>query len=259
MAEYRAGHLDEAIRLLGDKSLRAMGPCPKLIVAMAQKDKGDDAAARQTFADGVVRFDWRVAAANARDPWIFHVLRREAEAKVFGNTSTRPLPTTAPPVLNASRQPRDNDERIAMLATCQFQKLNSRCVELFADAQAAEPGLITTRNMNPGFVAASASCALALCQGSSAQPDLPEADRARFRSMACGWLTDDITMQMHKPRPKNSDSRAWLKRELTAWKRDAGLAPLRDPAILRTLTAQQRDEVAGVWKAVDDAIDQLKD
>jgi len=39
---------------------------------------------RQFFA-AVLSFDWRAAKANSRDPWIAHVLRREAEALLLPN------------------------------------------------------------------------------------------------------------------------------------------------------------------------------
>jgi hypothetical protein len=131
-------------------------------------------------------------------------------------------------------------------------------VEVFADAIAAEPNFIESRSLNPDFVAACASCALALCHGSSALPDLSEQDRARFRSMACRWLNDELAMQMHRERNKYSDSRAWLQRELAALKHDPGLASLKDPSILQTLTPEQRDESAAFWQALDDALARLK-
>jgi hypothetical protein len=64
---------------------------------------------------------------------------------------------------------------------------------------------------------------------------------------------------MRRERPKLSDARAWLQRELAAWKQDSGLASLRDPAILQSLTPEQRDESTAFWKTLDDALARLKD
>jgi eukaryotic-like serine/threonine-protein kinase len=260
LADYRTGRFDDAVRRLDDKSLRVMGPCPRFVQAMALKDLGKDADARRVFSEGVTRTDWRAAKANARDPWIYHILRREAEAKVFAGAPPQASgPRSAALSMDPSRSPQDNDERLAILATCQFQKLNARFVEVFTDAVAAEPTFIQSRSMNPAFVLASASCALALCYGSDARADISEGDRSRLRSLACGWLSEELAMQLRFERPKHSESRGWLQRELLEWKRDPGLASLRDPAILRTLTPQQRDESAAFWQSVDDAIARLKD
>lgn len=243
LAAYRGGpqHIDDAIRAMN--GLRAMGPCPKFVVAMARHDQGNDAEARRTLVQAMANFDWRPGKADSRDYWTYHVLRREAESKIIPQL---------PSLVDGSRQPQDNDERIAMLPACQFQGSSKRCADVFADALAVEPDLMDNRNVNPGFAAACASSALAAADG-----NLPE--RARYQMLACKWLAAQLTAQMKHERPRGSDPLAWLRRELTQWRQDPGLARLRDPEALQALTPPQRDECTAFWRDLDDAITRLED
>ena len=52
-----------------------------------------------------------------QDGWICHVLRREAEAMILPDL---------PAFLGGNYQPRDNDERLALLGVCQFTNRTPR-------------------------------------------------------------------------------------------------------------------------------------
>jgi serine/threonine-protein kinase len=82
LAEYRQGRLDSAIAIMQGEASKALGPGPRLVMAMAQHGLGRKAEARQTLAAAVLAFDWSAPQADHRDSWICHVLRREAEALV---------------------------------------------------------------------------------------------------------------------------------------------------------------------------------
>ena len=56
-----------------------MGPCPHLVVAMAQYQDGQPPAARKTLAAAISSYDWSIAKADNREAWVSHLLRREAE------------------------------------------------------------------------------------------------------------------------------------------------------------------------------------
>jgi serine/threonine-protein kinase len=77
LAQYRLGHWASAIPIMKFEASEVMGPCPRLIVAMAQHRDGQPQAARQTLAAAVLAYDWRAAQADNRDAWICHILRRE--------------------------------------------------------------------------------------------------------------------------------------------------------------------------------------
>ena len=82
LAEYRLGHWDKAINIMNGEGGQALKPCPSLILAMAQQQKGEADQARKTLAAALSTFDWSASKADRRDIWIRHILRREAEAAI---------------------------------------------------------------------------------------------------------------------------------------------------------------------------------
>jgi eukaryotic-like serine/threonine-protein kinase len=82
LEEYRRGHWDEAIRIMSGEAAAALKPCPRIIIAMAQQQKGATAEAHATLAAAIQEFDWSPANADRRDIWIRHILRREAETVI---------------------------------------------------------------------------------------------------------------------------------------------------------------------------------
>ena len=77
LAEYREGRLESVISLMTGNSASVMGPSPRLVQAMAEYRLGQKAEARKTLAAAIESFNWK-SAADTRDVWIFHALRREA-------------------------------------------------------------------------------------------------------------------------------------------------------------------------------------
>ena len=61
----------------------AMGPCPRLVLAMAQHQMGQTDQARKTLAAVIASNDWTPAKATNHDIWIAHILRREAETMIM--------------------------------------------------------------------------------------------------------------------------------------------------------------------------------
>ena len=82
LAEYRLDRLDSAIAILRGEASKALGPCPRLILSMAEFRLGHKVAARQTLASAVGSFQWREAQAYDRETWICFILRREAESLI---------------------------------------------------------------------------------------------------------------------------------------------------------------------------------
>ncbi|MBV9124186.1 MAG: tetratricopeptide repeat protein, partial [Planctomycetes bacterium] len=82
LARYRQGRWDEAIGLMNGEAASVMGPCPRLVLAMAQYQKGQQDQARKTLAAAVASYDWSASKAGSHDEWIAHILRREAEAQI---------------------------------------------------------------------------------------------------------------------------------------------------------------------------------
>jgi serine/threonine-protein kinase len=83
LARYRQGRFDDAIKLMTGEAASVMGPCPRLILAMAQFQKGQQQEALESLAAAISSHDWSESKEDNHDAWIAHILRREAEA-MFG-------------------------------------------------------------------------------------------------------------------------------------------------------------------------------
>jgi serine/threonine-protein kinase len=238
LAEYRQGRFDRAISIMSADAGTVMGPAPRLVMAMAQYRKGQEEEARQTFAAEIIRFDWGMAHAISRDHWIWHVLRREAEAMIFPNT---------PAFLEGRYQPQDNVERLALLGVCRFKNLNRASARLYADAFAADPKLAEDPDVRHRYNAARA--ALAGCGGAADGGALSEAERARWREQARAWLRADLAA-WGKRLDSDPAANRLVQKTLTHWRADPDLAGLREPSALQQLSADERKECLALWEEV---------
>jgi serine/threonine-protein kinase len=82
LADYRQGRFDRAIATMRGDASRVLGPAPKLVLAMGLYQKGEVAEARKTLSAAVAGHDWSAANVRDQDGWIYHSLRREAEAMI---------------------------------------------------------------------------------------------------------------------------------------------------------------------------------
>ncbi len=134
LAEYRQGQFDRAIATMKGDASGVLGPAPRLVLALSFHRSGQATEARKTLAAAILAHDWRAMQVHARDQngWIYHILRREAEAMIL-------------PKLQAFRQgdwqPQDNNERLALLGICESEALYGAASRLCADAFAADPDL----------------------------------------------------------------------------------------------------------------------
>ncbi|WP_076350725.1 protein kinase domain-containing protein [Paludisphaera borealis] len=79
LAEYRLDRLDDSISILQGEAAAVMGPCPRMIVAMAKHRLGRKGAAAASLSSAIQSHDWVSFAPDSREAWIYHALRREAE------------------------------------------------------------------------------------------------------------------------------------------------------------------------------------
>jgi serine/threonine-protein kinase len=248
LADFRRGDFDSAIKEAGGDGSRIMGPCPKLIMAMAFKGQGRNAEAEHMLAEASVKFDWRVGSADSADLWVYHILLREAQSRIVPDLGS---------LVNGSRQPIDNDQRAILIAACQSAHLDRLCTQTFIDAQAVESTFIEVRRTNPRFVAACASAALAVSRESENQHDAIKPDPHTLRELTCQWLSKVLHAQVRQP-PMGVNGRNWLSREFACWQRDPGLADLRDSVRLESSRPEFRSECAALWKLLDDDIVRLQ-
>jgi serine/threonine-protein kinase len=239
LAEYRQGRFDSAISTMR-KAGGAMGPCPRLVTAMARYGKGQKEEARKTLAVEISRSDWSMAAARSRDHWIWHVLRREAEALIFPDTAA---------FLEGRHQPHDNVERLALLGVCRFKNLNCASARLYAEALAADPKLVDDPYVSHRYNAACAA-ALAGCGLGEDAGTLSEAERGQLRTQARQWLADELAAVDKRTPGASAAQRARLQRTLRHWQANVDLAVLREPSALDKLPPAERQEWRVLWADV---------
>jgi eukaryotic-like serine/threonine-protein kinase len=82
LADYRSGRYERAIATMRGEASGVLGPAPRLVLAMALYRDGHPDEARKTFAAAAASHDWSASRVRDQDDWIYHVLRREAEAMI---------------------------------------------------------------------------------------------------------------------------------------------------------------------------------
>ena len=243
LAEYRAGRFESTINLMEGGAASVGGPGPRLVLAMAQHQTGQKDRALKTLAAAVLSFDWSAAKADNRDPaWIAHVLRREAEALILPNS---------PAFLEGRYQPRDNDERLALLGVCQFQDLRGAMAGLYGAAFGDDPKLAEDLQTGHRYNAACAA-AIASCGCGTDGAKLSEEERAHWRKQALAWLRADLDARARITERGPTGDRAEVRRTLARWRVDPDLAGLRDPKLLDSLPPADRQECRALWRDIDD-------
>jgi len=216
LAELRQGQLDRAIATMRGDASRVLGPAPRLVLAMALHQKGQEADARQTLAAAIVAHDWRATLCDHQDAWIFHVLRREAERLILPNV---------PAFLEGKYQPRDNDERLALVGVCQFTDRSVALARLYADAFSADPSLAETL-LGHRYVAARVAARAGCGHGADAA-GLGAPQRAQWRGQAIHWLQQDLTWWSQTLEDGDARLKAEVPQRLKQWQSDPSLADVR--------------------------------
>jgi serine/threonine-protein kinase len=84
---YRQGRFKESAAILNGDAARVLGPAPGLVLAMDQYQLGQKNDAQKTLDKALKAFDWKSAKADHREAWMYHILRREAEAVIKRSSS----------------------------------------------------------------------------------------------------------------------------------------------------------------------------
>jgi serine/threonine-protein kinase len=264
LAEYRQGQFDGAIATMQDDAFGVLGPAPRLMLALSLHRGGQATEARKTLAAAILAHDWRPMQVHARDQqneWIYHILRREAEAMIL-------------PKLRAFRQgdwqPQDNNERLALLGICESEALYGTAGRLCADAFAADPDLAerqTTQCLRRAAQESDKSkrtealiseiryraarcAALAGCGLGKDSAKLSAAEQTHWRTKALEWLRTDLVVLSKSLDGGGRAERDLAKEMLTLWQDEPDLAGLREPAGLERLAADERKGCLALWTEV---------
>ena len=226
LADYRQDRFKKAIAVLGEVKVPDPSPHPmlpsrvrldpsaRLVLAMAQHRGGHKEQARKTLAAAVASFDWRARRADSPEVWVSHVLRREAEALILPDL---------PAFLNGKHDPRDNDERLALLGACEFLDRPAAAARLCAAAFAADPKLAEDPRGELRYRAACAAARAAVGVGDGA--GLDEDERARLREQARAWLRAELDTAAGQLKGGTLAEARLVFVTLNGWRFEADLAP----------------------------------
>jgi serine/threonine-protein kinase len=240
LADYRLGRFERAITTLREDPSRGLNPtAPRLVLAMALHRSGQLEEARKVLAAAVLAYDWRPGQVTNQNGWIVHVLRREAEALIVPDL---------PSFLDGTRQPRDNDERLALIGVCQSTNRSLALARLYADAFAADPTLAEDYRFGRRFSAARAAALVGCGRGADAA-GVGEPERARWRQQARQWLRADLAAWNQALDRDPVGTRDPLRR-VTMWRADPDLAGLFEPSELDKLPPDERKDCVALSNEV---------
>ncbi len=240
LADYRQGRYEQAISGMQGDASRLPGPTPQLILAMALFQKGNVAEARQNLALAILTYDWRAIRVRDQDGYIAHVLRREAERMILPN-----LPT----FLEGKYQPREVDERIALLGVCQFTNRSLASAQCYADTFADAPNVAEDYSIGRRYMAACAATRVG-CGKSEDAAHLGEPEQTKWRAQARAWLRADLAAWGKALDSNLVTTRDRARQSLTQWQADPDLAGLREPAELEKLPPDERKDCLALWSEV---------
>ena len=262
LAEYRQGRPQQAVPLLEESAaLLPNRAGPGLALAMAQFQSGRPAEARKTLAAAVRAYNWMESQADHPTAWVSHVLRREAEALILPDL---------PAFLRGEYEPQENNERLALVGTCQSQGRYRTAARLYAEAFTADPLLadnLTTEcryrstqeephyervesiNTEARYLAARCAALAGSGQGRDG-PSLSRAERARWRQQARAWLRADLALWGKTLASGSDQDLALVKRMLTHWQVEPGLTGIRDLKSLDDVSAEEHDDCFALWDQV---------
>src|SRR5262249_26572478 len=188
-------------------------------------------------------------------------LRREAEALILPDL---------PAFLRGEYEPQENDERLALVGTCQSQGRFHAAARLFVEAFAADPDLpdaLTTEcryrsteeepfyermeSVNTEARYLAARCASLAGSGLGADGDgLSPAEQARWRQQARAWLRADMAFWAGTLASGSGQDLILARKMLTRWQVESELAGIRDLKALDGVSAEERNECFALWDDV---------
>jgi eukaryotic-like serine/threonine-protein kinase len=231
---YRRRDIDRAIKLLSSVDSGTLGPCPKLVLAMAQADAGQVQRARKTLSEAMTGNDWRTTKVTRFDFGEYHVLRREAETKLLPNLQA---------FLNGSYVPQDNVERLSLIGACTARNLNALAAGLYAGVFAENPAFGQEMAATVRFHAA---CAAAKAGGSA------------WQGQARQLLTDDLSFKSGRTPQSDAFARSRLEHELGQWQTDPDLATVRELPALSQMAPPEKQAWTTFWQNVADEMNHLQ-
>jgi eukaryotic-like serine/threonine-protein kinase len=241
LADYRRGRWDSTIALMEGEASGLGGPAPNLIVAMARFRQGRTDDAWKAFATAVVAFDWSVHRSFDPDAWIYHGLRREAEAMILSNLSA---------YIQGAYRPQQENERLALLAArladCEVRGLYGAAARLCVDLFLAEPKLVGPLANGSRFCAARVAALVGCGKGKDAD-QLDDKERVLWRRQALEWLRQEVSAWSKVAGKSDPKAKDLLRSRMRSWQADPDLAGVRAKDELARLPDEEREQWERLW------------
>jgi eukaryotic-like serine/threonine-protein kinase len=158
---------------------------------------------------------------------------------------------------NGSYAPASNEERLVLARWCQIKELHRTSARLYAQAFAADSKLADNLESAQRYNAACYAALAAAGKGADAA-ELDEAERARLRKQALGWLRADLALHTKRLQGANPNARAAVDRTMRRWQKDTDLAGVRESEALAKLSVSEWKEWDALWAEVQDLIDRAE-
>jgi tetratricopeptide (TPR) repeat protein len=183
---------------------------------------------------GSKRPDWRYPSAQ----WV-----RDAERAVA-------LAGRLPAILRGEDRPKDNAERLALARIGHDTRRFAAAARLWGEALDADPTLADDRRAGHRYNAARAAV-LAGCGNGKDDPSPVDAEKAKLRSRALGWLQAELAAWAKLLDVGDWRAGAAVRQTLRHWKADPDLAGVRDAKALEALPEAESVAWRALWADVD--------
>ncbi len=161
------------------------------------------------------------------------------------------LDARLPAILQGTDQPADAEEQRDLARLCQDHKqCYAAAVRFYAVAFAAQPLLAQDLKTQDRYRAACAAVLAGTGQGTDASR-LDGDERSRLRNQALDWLREERdarARQLTPPTPAGN--------QLRGWQREADLAAVREPELLRQLPEEEQKQWQRLWTEVEELLAQ---
>jgi Flp pilus assembly protein TadD len=231
------GRLDEAIAEYRE-AIRLEKDC-----AEAHYNLGLVLQRQGRFADALseLKCGHELGSKNPRWPYPSAQWVRTAEQLVA-------MQNKLPQLLKGEAQPADAAERLALAHLCQEQKRFAAATRFYADAFAAQAGLVDDLKEQLRYDAACAA-ALAGCGQGQDAPASDGRERGRLRRQALDWLRADLSAYRRLLDKEPDQARPTVCLRMQLWQQDSDLAGVRGDALAK-LPEAERPPWQKLWAEV---------
>ena len=183
-------------------------------------------------------------AAFDQNPNRSHPLVEMAKLRVGGLLAVQKM--VAATVAGRYRPPFQS-LRLTLEETCRVRRFNRTAVMLTNEAFVGDARLAP--DLAAGYRYRAACCAALIASGQDAGTPPTAAERRQYATIADQWLRADLAGWTFEAR----DRANWpaVRRNLAGWKQDEALMPLRDPAKLAAMPAEDGKKWKSFWAEVD--------